>query len=132
MKNKAPLPLMEQLIMILVFALTAALCLQGFSLASRMSYRQKARQDAVILAQNAAECLKSNHGDYESTAAQLNGQWDEQCLTVTSQDDLHLQILPIKTESPLLGSAQIQVLSPQELLFELTVAWQEVDSHDLP
>ena len=30
MKNKAPLPLMEQLIMVLVFALAAALCLQGF------------------------------------------------------------------------------------------------------
>ena len=59
MKNKAPLPMMEQLIMILVFALTASLCLQGFSLADRMSRRHEAREQAVVLAQNTAETLKA-------------------------------------------------------------------------
>ena len=132
MKSKAPLPLMEQLIMILVFALTAALCLQGFSLASHMSHRQEARQEAVILAQNTAECLKSHHSDYEAIAQQLDGQWDGNHLILFSQNDLKLQVIPAKTDSPYLGSAHIQVSNPQDLLFELTIAWQEVNAHDLP
>lgn len=132
MKNKAPLPLMEQLIMILVFALTAALCLRGFSLANQMSRRQQARQEAVLLAQNTAECLKNNHGSYEATAIQLNGTWDGTHLTISYQDDLYLKAVPVATDSPFWGCAQIQVLGPQELLFELTVAWQEVNAYDLP
>ena len=132
MKNKAPLPLMEQLIMILVFALTAALCLQGFSLADRISRRQQARQEAVILAQNTAELLKYTHGDYDSIAAQQNGEWDEQCLTIFYDGDKQLHIIPQETTSPFLGSAQIRVTHLEDILFELTVSWQEVTDYESP
>ena len=37
MRSKAPLALMEQMVMVLVFALAAALCLQAFALADRIS-----------------------------------------------------------------------------------------------
>ena len=39
MKNKAPLSLMEQLIMLLVFALSVALCLQIFVFSAQISRR---------------------------------------------------------------------------------------------
>ena len=55
MKSKAPLSLMEQLIMLLVFALAAALCLQVFVLSAQISRRCKATDHAVTAAQNAAE-----------------------------------------------------------------------------
>ena len=58
MKSRAPLALMEQLVMVLVFALAAALCVQAFFASDRMSRQGEARDRAVLLAQNAAEYLK--------------------------------------------------------------------------
>ena len=59
MRNRAFLPLMEQAIMILVFALAAALCLRTFVWADGYSARQQARDQAVTVAQNAAETLQA-------------------------------------------------------------------------
>ena len=39
MKSKVPLLMMEQLIMVLVFALASALCLRCFALAGEISWR---------------------------------------------------------------------------------------------
>lgn len=47
MRSKAPLALMEQMVMVLVFALAAALCLQAFALADRIS-RQNAERDQAL------------------------------------------------------------------------------------
>ena len=54
MRSKAPLALMEQLVMVLVFALAAALCVQVFVLSYQTSRRNEARDRAVLEAQNAA------------------------------------------------------------------------------
>ena len=143
MKNKAPLPLMEQLIMVLVFALTAALCLQGFALAERLSHRQEARERAVIMAQNAAETLKACSGDFKAARGLLGGTWDETSweipydasgsLLTTPEDAAFLvQASPLDTGDALLGSAHIQVLREEETLFELTIAWQEVNKNANP
>lgn len=124
MKNKTPLPLMEQLIMVLVFALTAALCLQGFSLADRISRRQEAREKAVVLAQNMAETLKSGSGDLEASS-RLPEDFSE-------DSDFAVQIIPVSTEDPYLGSARIVVTYKEETIFEITVAWQEVSKNEIP
>ena len=58
MKSKAPLVLMEQLIMVLVFALAAALCLQTFVLSEQISKKTKAGNRATIEAQNVAESME--------------------------------------------------------------------------
>ena len=76
MRNKSPLALMEQVLMVLVFALAAALCLQGFVLSNRISTRMETRNKAVSLAQNAAEIVKYYSGDLSEVAQQLNGHWD--------------------------------------------------------
>ena len=124
MKNKTPLPLMEQLIMVLVFALTAALCLQGFSQADRISRRQEAREKAVVLAQNMAEALKAGYGDPEA-ASRLPEDFSE-------DSDFAVQIIPVSTEDPYLGSARIVVTYEEETIFEITVAWQEVSKNEIP
>ena len=59
MKSKAPLVLMEQLVMVLVFALSAAVCLQVFALSGSLSRTCEARDRAAVIAQNAAEALKA-------------------------------------------------------------------------
>ena len=124
MKNKTPLPLMEQLIMVLVFALTAALCLQGFSLADRISRRQEAREKAVVLAQNMAEALKSRSGDLEAASWLLED--------FSEDSDFAVQVIPVSTEDPYLGSARIVVTYKEETIFEITVAWQEVSKNEIP
>lgn len=59
MKSKAPLVMMEQIVMVLIFALAAALCLQTFVLSGRISQNTEAKNRAVVEAQNAAETMKS-------------------------------------------------------------------------
>ena len=63
MRSKAPLVLMEQLVMVLVFALAAALCVQVFVLSDQTSRNYAARDRAAVAAQNAAEQLKGCGGD---------------------------------------------------------------------
>ena len=58
MRQRPPLILMEQMIMLLVFALAAALCLQAFVKSDGISKRSEARDRAVILCQNVAETLQ--------------------------------------------------------------------------
>lgn len=59
MKSKAPLVMMEQMVMILVFALAAALCLQAFVLSDSISRENQRRDQAVLLCQNLAEECKA-------------------------------------------------------------------------
>lgn len=131
MKSKTPLVLMEQLVMVLVFALAAALCLRCFVRSDQLSGRNALRDEAVLCAQSAAETLKSCRGDYEQAARLLDGQWDSGKVTAQTQEGCTLLILPRETDDPLLGSADIEVYCPKEheLLFGLTVAWQEVDGN---
>ena len=59
MKSKAPLAMMEQIVMVLVFALAAALCLQTFVLSGKISKKSEAKNRAVTEAQNVAEIMKN-------------------------------------------------------------------------
>ena len=59
MKSKAPLAMMEQIVMVLVFALAAALCLQTFVLSGKISKKTEAKNRAVTEVQNAAEIVKN-------------------------------------------------------------------------
>lgn len=126
MKSKASLLLMEQLIMILVFALAAVLCLQAFVGADQTA-RTTLRQDqAVLLAQNGAETLKACGGDLEKAAGLLGGTWEDDTMTV-SFEELRMEVTLLPSEVPGLGQAQIHVGEGEAILFSLIAAWQEVD-----
>lgn len=129
MRSKTPLVLMEQLVMVLIFALAAALCLRCFVGADRLSARYALRDDGVLAAQTAAETVKSCAGDYEKAAQLLGGRWSEGRITVTG-DSMTLFVIPADSGNPLLGSAAIEVYAQDDdrLLFDLTVMWQEVGS----
>lgn len=136
MKSKAPLSLMEQLIMLLVFSLAAALCLQVFVWSSQMSRRCDARNQAELRIQNAAEILKASRGDLSQCEAVLGGsvrdegweiyydaKWKE---TSSEQSVYQLAIRPITSDLPLLGSAQIYAIrESDDILSAVTVSWQE-------
>ena len=114
MKNKASLLLMEQLVMVLVFALAAALCLTAFVKADQISRETARRDEAVLLAQNAAQVLKATSGDLE------------QAMATGADSGYRLEIDWMDTAVSLLGKAEIRVWQEDELVFSLQVGWQEV------
>ena len=112
MKQKASLALMEQLIMVLVFALASALCLLVFSKSAVISDRTTHRDTAVLIAQNTAELLKSG----------MNPD------AIPHSPEYTVVITPRNTDIPGLEKAEITVSHKDEPLCVLTVGWQEVGS----
>jgi len=126
MKSKSPLMLMEQVLMVLVFALAAAFCLQAFTLSEQLSLDSRQRSDAALLAQNAVETLKACDGDFEEAAALLGGSWDGACWCY-EEEALQLTVTPMDSGVSGLGRAEAVVTSLDgETLFSLPAAWQEV------
>ena len=137
MKSKAPLAMMEQLVMVLVFALAAALCLQVFILSDQLSHRSEAQDHAVIAVQNAAETLKSCRGSLDESARLLGGtsngdlwqigydaQWQ---IVQDEQTTYQVLAVPESRGNALHGAAKITArTSAGEELFGMVVSWQEV------
>lgn len=72
-RSKAPLSLMEQLIMVFVFAFAAAVCLQAFVYSDNLSKDETARELAATRATEVAEICKAVRGDLEQAASQIEG-----------------------------------------------------------
>lgn len=113
MRSKASLFLMEQLVMLLVFALAAALCLNVFTRSNEISLHTARRDEAVIVAQNAAEALKTT-GDPETV------------LGLVDSGEFELKILEENSQIEGLQQAKIAVFYEEDELFALQVGWQEV------
>ena len=113
MKSKASLTLMDLLVMVLVFALAAALCMQVFAAARAISVETIRQDEAVLLAQNGAELLKSGMAEPE-VEARLSGE------------DYAVQIQKLPHETEGLTKAQISILWEETELFALLVAYPEV------
>ena len=136
MNRKSVLQMMELLIMVLVFAISASICVRCFVHADQLSKRQENRTSAVLVAQNAAELLKATSGDLEAAAEQLGGVCNADCWYMPM--DEHWQVIEMREEAVFLlevtreaasnlplGSALLRVTAGDELLVELRVGWQE-------
>jgi len=86
MRSKAPLAMLEQLVMLLVFALAAALCLQAFVLADRISKDSALYDHAVLDVQQAAEAVKHCGGDLQQAQQLLGGSAHRDCLIVPTEN----------------------------------------------
>ena len=141
MRSKTPLILMEQVVMVLVFALAAALCLRVFAFSNQMSERSKDVDNAVLLAQNTAEMIKACGGVEEATEV-MGGKirqtlwstyYDADMKPVPDQVSAYYEVnaLPENSDVKGLGRANIEVVrfSEEEALFSLTVAWREVNGN---
>ena len=136
MKSKAPLALMEQILMVLVFALAAGLCLQVFVFSGQVMRRCEAQDRAVLEVQNTAEVWKMNRGDPQKCEQMLGGAWDADTWQIgydAQWQETHgteVQYLvcavPVATDDTLLGAADIFAQTVNgDCLFQLRVAWQE-------
>ena len=128
MRSKTPLALMEQVVMVLVFALAAALCLRIFAFSDEASRRAHEKDRAVLLAQNAAETLKAYGGVREAQTLWYD-DLGAPCSEETAAYEVHVQ--PLKNGVPGLGEAEVCVcpVGEEAPLFALTVAWQEVNGN---
>ncbi len=132
MKNKGILTLIELTVMLAVFALAAALCLQAFAQTDRISRQAEATDRAVSLAQNAAELLQNAHGDIIALTAYYGG--------ITTEDGWQLSLDQswqptaeaaryFLTVTVTGNQAQLRVTessAPEMPLIEFSVGWQEV------
>ncbi|MCI8538832.1 MAG: hypothetical protein HFF18_09275 [Oscillospiraceae bacterium] len=141
MRSKAPLAMMEQMIMLLVFALAAALCLQAFVKSDALSRASEDRDRAMTLCQNAAEAVRRCQGNMEQAAALLDGaRYDGAGLMADYDQDwepagetMRYTLGAARLDSGVngLGKAQVWVRdeAEEQEIFRLEVAWQEVNAH---
>jgi len=140
MKNKVTLVLIELAVMLTVFALAAALCLNAFVWSDEISKNCEAQERALLHAQNAAEILKYTGGDLEEASNLLGGtvsgaQWtllfDEEGQVIAQKEKAVYDVLVEVTDSghQLLGTALVTArrTTDQKELFCITAAWQEVE-----
>lgn len=155
MKSKTPLSLMEQMVMLLVFALAAALCMQAFVLSDSLSRRAEARDRACLVCQSAAELLQRTGAAGEEAlsgaAAALGAEYVHGTLLqgygtdwkpAAEAEEAAYRLTAEEEDSgqPGLGRARISVCDArtEEVLFQLETAWQvpldqktgEVSGHD--
>ncbi|WP_322170469.1 hypothetical protein [Acutalibacter caecimuris] len=137
MKSKAPLVMMEQMVMILVFALAAALCLQAFVLSDGMSRQAQRRDQAVLLCQNLAEQVKSYEYYRRNGGPSLAGEgklsapavlyYDGEGLQTDAPAAYRLEARLLPEELSTLGRAEVRAYEEEsgKELYSLTFAWQK-------
>lgn len=133
MKSKAPLVMMEQMVMILVFALAAALCLQAFVLSDSLSEKARQRDMAVLLCENAAEAqqfaAKTDNPlvDRKYPAGEGVYYFDEEGNESPEPSFYTVELTRLPERLPCLGEGRVTVKNPEgEELYSLEFAWQEV------
>lgn len=118
MRSKAPLALIEQTVMLLVFALAAALCVRIFVYADQTSRYHEARDRAVLEAQNAAEMLKRFGGSVEKS-------YDESWQPTEGEAAYRLSTVYTDSGDTYLWTAEVSVSTAEgDVLFTLPVAGQ--------
>ena len=136
MKGKTSLTLLELTVMLLVFALAAALCLQAFVWADRSSARVAREDGAYRCLQNASEVLKACGGDTAAAARRfggncVDGKWqiafDENWNVTQQEGAFFLQAVYEQTGAALLGGARLEITDREgSVLAAWSVRWQEV------
>lgn len=71
--SKSGLFLMELILVILLFAISAAICLQMFTYASLTAQNAENLSYATLAARSAAECVQATGGDLDQVAEYLSG-----------------------------------------------------------
>lgn len=138
MRSKTPLLLMEQLVMVLVFALAAAVCVRAFVLSDQLSRNNRTLDRAVLTAETAAELWKSGGEEallacgFSSEEGGLSCAYDADWTPEADEAHAAYRVRVQQTESKLPGleTAEITVsaTSAQAPLFALMAARQGVAS----
>lgn len=112
MKHRASLILMELTVMVLVFALGAALCLLVLARSNEIALQTRQLDGAAVLAANAAQVLQHTRGDIPAALSLESG-------------DYRLEIEKENPGVPGLGQASVAVYLENRQLVVLRTGWQE-------
>lgn len=124
-RSKAPLALMEQVIMILVFALASAVCLQAFVYSDRLSRADEQRQNAMAKAQQVTEYCKANHGDLEKVGGILGADVTEEGLEIRYPEEKMILSLQLTERTDYLQKAVIIVSDMEDAeIYNMDIAYQ--------
>lgn len=110
MKDKSFLILIEQLMMIAIFAVVSVLCIQVFVNADKISINSLNRDKAVSIVQNAAESFKA--GEDISLITNYDENWKEidlfdedykyrletTCLYLQGAEEIHIKVIDRNSE----------------------------------
>ena len=102
MKSKAPLSLIELAVGILIFAISAAVCISVFVRADRISRESALRDRALLHAENVAEAVSFCAGDLSGAARLLGGSYDGTQLTVAYDENWNTENAQVEKASYLL------------------------------
>ena len=135
MKNKSTLIMIEQIVMLLVFVLAATVCIRMFVRSEQLSRKYEATDQAVRVAQNAAELLKKGgipaFANKENVLQKGENTWAvlyDKNWEVTKRESAEfiLTIDSLAEAEKFLFRAEITVLTEDgEVLFRLPVAGQK-------
>lgn len=139
-RSKNPLALMEQVIMILVFALAAAICVRAFVVARNKSVYAERRDHASLLCQSVANEMKGNYGEI----SMLSDSWkfvedadgyvmyfDENWKASGKEQGYFMLRIRNISRNEYLGKALVLLETKnKDEVFSLTVAWQEGVEHE--
>ena len=134
MKNKTSLLLIEQALLLLVFALASAICLRAFVWADVQSEENADCDRAMIEVQNAVEIAKTVRGDWMRAAAIYGGAGNEEGWSIRYDNEWNqgpemqpfvLRVTDTESGSPFLGTASVQMWDGDTILLETQAAWQE-------
>lgn len=140
-ESKAPLVLMEQVIMVLVFALVAALCIQAFVLSRTLSIRMTDRDHAMNVSQTLAETVKACGGDMEAVCEKLDGKLNGKLLRFFYDDDWNAAkeadasfVLVFEQEAGegfcKNGRITVTDASGEQEIFSMIIAWQGAEADE--
>ena len=136
MKRNASLALIEQVVMLLILIIAAALCLRACIWSNNQSLYYEERDRAMVELQSAAEILKAHDGDFSAAAAAYGGsatqtQWvlefDENWNRTDASGVYQICATAIVCDIDYLGSAMMTAQSVDgDVLAKWNVSWQEV------
>ena len=125
-KSKAPLALIEQLIMILVFAVASIICVQGFVYANRLSQNSERKEIALEHIQEVTEYCKAKVGDWEQICDVLPGKITENGIQVMFEDEIKVVVTKKEDGNKYLQKAEIVAYEKDgDKICGMDIAWQK-------
>lgn len=125
-KSKAPLALMEQLIMILVFAVAAAVCMQAFVYSDHVSRESEQRDLALTMAQEVIENCKAENGDLDAVCQNIRANRTENGLLYPhAKEDIQVELQITESTDYLESATVIAKNDAGEELCLIRTAWQK-------
>ena len=106
-RSKSTLFLMEQVIVIVVFAICASVCVKMFVDSYLLTVGSKDKTGALIAAGSCAECYKATGGDLEKTVTFLGGTMADQADSLVVYYDKKWQVCGKNTAAYVLNLTKL-------------------------